>query len=38
MKENLKNIKWKNNIIITVIVALVTFIYYAICDIADSKK
>ena len=38
MKEVLRNIQWKNNIIITAVVALATFIYYAICDIADSKR
>lgn len=38
MKEHLKNIQWKNNLIITAVVALATFIYYAICDIADSKR
>ena len=38
MKEHLKNIQWKNNLIITAVAALATFIYYAICDIADSKR
>ena len=38
MKEHLKNIQWKNNLIVTAVVALATFIYYGICDIADSKR
>jgi hypothetical protein len=37
MKETLKNINWKSNLIWAAVTAVISFIYYIVIDVANYK-
>jgi len=38
MKETLRNVHWKSNLIWAAVMAVVSFIYYIVMDVAEHER